>query len=142
MVTRTGCAGFSVACAIARVRFVSEPLVPHRPHAIPAGGCYNFTGHSQPDVQYKANAVKTSAKGYRSIWFRNGNTTIDIAYPAYYMRGATAGPLGLCARSVQPPAEGAALCVVYGLVSTRQPWQPRRLSMSVPRREDQAVQCR
>ena len=58
-----------------------------------AGGCYNFTGHSQPDVQYKANAVKTSAKGYRSIWFRNGNTTIDIAYPAYYMRGAMS-PIG------------------------------------------------
>ena len=57
------------------------------PDPPPAGGCYNFTGHSQPDVQYKANAVKTSAKGYRSIWFRNGNTTIDIAYPAYYMRG-------------------------------------------------------
>ena len=50
-------------------------------------GATTFTGHSQPDVQYKANAVKTSAKGYRSIWFRNGNTTIDIAYPAYYMRG-------------------------------------------------------
>ena len=68
-------------------------LNPSSPPRIVAGGCYNFTGHSQPDVQYKANAVKTSAKGYRSIWFRNGNTTIDIAYPAYYMRGATAGPL-------------------------------------------------
>ncbi len=63
------------------------PHHPSAPDLSVAGGCYNFTGHSQPDVQYKANAVKTSAKGYRSIWFRNGNTTIDIAYPAYYMRG-------------------------------------------------------
>ena len=90
----------------------------HGTHS-PAGGCYNFTGHSQPDVQYKANAVKTSAKGYRSIWFRNGNTTIDIAYPAYYMRGAIM-PTGLpiYASLADPPAAGCATrCRVYVSVS-------------------------
>jgi hypothetical protein len=27
-----------------------------------AGGAYTFTGHSQPDVSFKANTVKTTAK--------------------------------------------------------------------------------
>ena len=55
-----------------------------------AGGAYTFTGHSQPDVQYKANAIKTQAKGYRTVWFRDGDHEIGIVYPAYYMRGARA----------------------------------------------------
>lgn len=60
-----------------------------------AGGAYLFTGHSQPDVSYKANAIKTTAKGYRAIDFRGDGTRIEIVYPSYYMRGG---------RSVQPEA--------------------------------------
>mmetsp|Transcript_1426 Transcript_1426/g.4252 ORF Transcript_1426/g.4252 Transcript_1426/m.4252 type:complete len:430 (+) Transcript_1426:162-1451(+) len=51
------------------------------------GGAYLFTGHSQPDVSYKANAIKTTAKGYRAIDFRGDGTRIEIVYPSYYMRG-------------------------------------------------------
>lgn len=50
-------------------------------------GAYVFSGHSQPDVQYKANAIKTTAKGYRCIEFKDDGTSISIVYPHYYMRG-------------------------------------------------------
>ncbi len=43
-------------------------------------------GYSQPEVQYKGNAVKTTAAGKRKITFRDG-TVIDITYPKYYLRG-------------------------------------------------------
>lgn len=48
---------------------------------------YTFTGHSQPDVQYKGSAVKTTAKGYRALQFPGDGTRIEIMYPSYYMRG-------------------------------------------------------
>ena len=53
---------------------------------MPAGGQYQYTGYSQPEVQYKGNAVKTTAAGKRKITFRDG-TVIDITYPKYYLRG-------------------------------------------------------
>ena len=43
-------------------------------------------GHSQPEVTFRANAIKTTAKGMRMLHFGDG-TSIDIVYPAYYMRG-------------------------------------------------------
>ncbi len=63
-----------------------------------AGGLYRFTGHSQPEVSYKANAIKTTAKGYRAIDFRDDGTRIEIVYPSYYMRGALL-LLGLAVRA-------------------------------------------
>ena len=47
---------------------------------------YMFAGHSQPEVTFRANAIKTTAKGARTLHFADGSS-IDIAYPAYYMRG-------------------------------------------------------
>lgn len=49
---------------------------------------YVFVGHSQPEVTFRANAIKTTAKGARMLHFADG-TSIDIAYPAYYMRGGS-----------------------------------------------------
>ncbi|CAL5225287.1 g8086 [Coccomyxa viridis] len=58
-------------------------------------GEYQYVGYSQPEVQYKGNAVKTTAAGKRKITFRDG-TVIDITYPKYYLRGIlyTARPRG------------------------------------------------
>ncbi len=53
---------------------------------MPADGQYQYSGYSQPEVQYKGNAVKTTAAGKRKITFRDG-TVIDITYPKYYLRG-------------------------------------------------------
>ena len=47
---------------------------------------YMFSGHSQPEVTFRANAIKTTAKGARMLHFSDG-TRIDITYPAYYMKG-------------------------------------------------------
>lgn len=51
-----------------------------------AGDSYEFQGYSQPEVQYKGNTVKTTARGKRRIKFRDG-TVIEITYPKYYLRG-------------------------------------------------------
>ncbi len=51
-----------------------------------AGGSYSFQGYSQPEVQYKGNAVKTFARGKRRVAFPDG-TSIEITYPHYYLRG-------------------------------------------------------
>lgn len=53
-----------------------------------AGGQYTFSGLSQPEVSYKANAIKTTAKGFRRVTFQDG-TAIEAIYPFYYMRGTT-----------------------------------------------------
>ena len=47
---------------------------------------YYFHGLSQPVVGYKANAIKTCAKGYRRIEFADGGA-IDMTFPAYYIKG-------------------------------------------------------
>ena len=52
-----------------------------------ADGQYQYSGYSQPEVQYKGNAVKTTAAGKRRVTFRDG-TVIEITYPKYYLRGA------------------------------------------------------
>jgi hypothetical protein len=51
-----------------------------------AGGKYEFQGYSQPEVQYKGNTVKTTARGKRRVKFWDG-TVIEITYPKYYLRG-------------------------------------------------------
>ena len=50
------------------------------------GPGYYFHGLSEPAVAYKANAIKTSAKGYRRIEFSDGSA-IDMTFPAYYIKG-------------------------------------------------------
>lgn len=62
-----------------------------------AGGKYTFHGISQPNVSFGANAIKTSAKGYRRLTFPDGGC-IEIDYPTYMMRGIvyTAMPRGDC----------------------------------------------
>ncbi|KAG7670021.1 putative Oxysterol-binding protein 9 [Nannochloris sp. 'desiccata'] len=47
---------------------------------------FYFHGLSQPEVGYKANAIKASAKGYRRIEFSDGGV-IDMTFPAYYIKG-------------------------------------------------------
>jgi len=54
--------------------------------AFVAGNMYEFSGYSQPEVQYKGNAVKTTARGKRRVKFADG-TVIEITYPKYYLRG-------------------------------------------------------
>ena len=51
-----------------------------------AGNSYEFAGYSQPEVQYKGNAVKTTARGKRRVKFADG-TVVEITYPKYYLRG-------------------------------------------------------
>ena len=53
-----------------------------------AGGLYEFSGESQPEVSFelKANSVKTVARGARRARFHDGGE-IQIEYPIYYMRG-------------------------------------------------------
>jgi hypothetical protein len=46
-----------------------------------------FSGLSQPEVSYGANAIKTTAKGFRRVSFPDG-TEIEAIYPFYFMRGA------------------------------------------------------
>ncbi len=53
-----------------------------------AGNEYEFAGYSQPEVQYKGNAVKTTARGKRRVKFADGSV-IEITYPKYYLRGHT-----------------------------------------------------
>jgi hypothetical protein len=40
---------------------------------------------SEPIVGYKMNSLKTKAKGYRVVRFRDG-TKVEIFYPSYYLR--------------------------------------------------------
>lgn len=49
-------------------------------------GSWCFHGVSQPQVSYKANAIKTSAKGHRQIIFHDGSS-IYITYPHYNIKG-------------------------------------------------------
>lgn len=58
-------------------------------------GLYSFAGQSQPSVSYKTNSVKTMAKGYRVIDFRDGGR-VEVHFPSYYLRGLlyTAAPRG------------------------------------------------
>lgn len=53
------------------------------------GDLFTFSGLSQPEVQAKlqSNAIKTTAKGYRCVTFRDGGA-IQIVYPTYMLRGA------------------------------------------------------
>ncbi len=51
-----------------------------------AGNSFQFAGYSQPEVQYKGNAVKTTARGKRRVTFADG-TVVEITYPKYYLRG-------------------------------------------------------
>lgn len=48
-------------------------------------GLWEFDGMSEPSVSYKGNSLKTKAKGYRIVRFRDG-TSIEILYPSYYLR--------------------------------------------------------
>ena len=57
-----------------------------------AESAYQYSGYSQPEVQYKGNAVKTTAAGKRSVIFKDG-TVIEITYPKYYLRGELVGVL-------------------------------------------------
>jgi hypothetical protein len=50
------------------------------------GDVYTLSGISQPAVQYKANGIKTLAKGHRSITFADGGR-IEIQYPHYSIKG-------------------------------------------------------
>ncbi|BDA40499.1 Oxysterol-binding protein-related protein 8 at N-terminal half [Coccomyxa sp. Obi] len=50
------------------------------------GNEYEFAGYSQPEVQYKGNAVKTTARGKRRVKFADGSM-VEITYPKYYLRG-------------------------------------------------------
>eukprot|EP00884_Botryococcus_braunii_P015711 jgi/Botrbrau1/2823/Bobra.0125s0032.1 len=52
-------------------------------------GEYVFSGLSQPEVSYGANAIKTTAKGFRRVSFPDG-TDIEAIYPFYFMRGILA----------------------------------------------------
>lgn len=47
---------------------------------------WEFDGSSEPLVSYKGNSLKTKAKGYRILRFRDGSR-IEILYPSYYLRG-------------------------------------------------------
>lgn len=48
---------------------------------------------SQPSVSYKTNAVKTTARGYRSVQFHDGGR-VEVHFPAYYLRGEGREPKG------------------------------------------------
>ncbi|PSC69671.1 Oxysterol-binding 9 [Micractinium conductrix] len=58
-------------------------------------GLYTFTGMSQPSVSYKTNAVKTTARGYRVLDFKDGGR-VEVHFPAYHLRGLlyTSAPRG------------------------------------------------
>ena len=52
-----------------------------------AGGAFQFNGVSQPEVAYKANAIRTNARGVRHVSFPDGQR-IEVSYPYYILRGA------------------------------------------------------
>ena len=52
-----------------------------------AGGAFQFNGVSQPEVAYKANAIRTTARGVRHVSFPDGQR-IEVSYPYYILRGA------------------------------------------------------
>ncbi len=54
---------------------------------------------SQPEVAYKANAIRTTARGVRHVSFPDGQR-IEVSYPYYILRGA------------RPAAPAAPLCMV------------------------------
>lgn len=80
-----------------RCQIFMEQISHHPPisafELIGPGNSYTFTGLSQPDVQYKGSAVKTTAKGYRALQFPRDGTRIEIVYPSYYMRGIVTADL-------------------------------------------------
>ncbi|KAK9825405.1 hypothetical protein WJX81_001449 [Elliptochloris bilobata] len=59
------------------------------------GAAFQFNGVSQPEVAYKANAIRTTARGVRHVSFPDGQR-IEVSYPYYILRGilATAMPRG------------------------------------------------
>lgn len=59
---------------------------------VAADEAWEFSGLSQPDVHAKmqSNLVKTSARGYRCVSFRDG-TSIQIVYPSYNLHGILMG---------------------------------------------------
>ena len=57
-----------------------------------AGGAFQFNGVSQPEVAYKANAIRTTARGVRHVSFPDGQR-IEVSYPYYILRGAAPGPV-------------------------------------------------
>lgn len=70
-----------------------------------AGGAYQFNGVSQPEVAYKANAIRTTARGVRHVSFPDGQR-IEVSYPYYILRGAPPGTaLGSRVRVANPTAE-------------------------------------
>ena len=56
-----------------------------------AGGAFQFNGVSQPEVAYKANAIRTNARGVRHVSFPDGQR-IEVSYPYYILRGAPVPP--------------------------------------------------
>ena len=56
-----------------------------------AGGAFHFNGVSQPEVAYKANAIRTNARGVRHVSFPDGQR-IEVSYPYYILRGASVPP--------------------------------------------------
>ena len=64
-----------------------------------AGAAFQFNGVSQPEVAYKANAIRTTARGVRHVSFPDGQR-IEVSYPYYILRGA------------RPAAPAAPLCMV------------------------------
>lgn len=55
-------------------------------------GSFVFRGLSEPTASFSGKTVKTTAKGKRGVYFRDGSC-IDITYPAYYLRGVLYGEL-------------------------------------------------
>ncbi len=55
-----------------------------------ADGAYQFNGVSQPEVAYKANAIRTTARGVRHVSFPDGQR-IEVSYPYYILRGPPPG---------------------------------------------------
>ena len=63
-----------------------------------AGGAFQFNGVSQPEVAYKANAIRTTARGVRHVSFPDGQR-IEVSYPYYILRGAA--PVAVQVHSVE-----------------------------------------
>ena len=81
-----------------------------------AGAAFQFNGVSQPEVAYKANAIRTTARGVRHVSFPDGQR-IEVSYPYYILRGARPRRPRRCAWSARalqlrvqrwPQAVGAA----------------------------------
>jgi hypothetical protein len=63
-------------------------------------GAYSFHGASAPAVAYKANSIRTQARGQRRLEFADGGA-IDVAFPHFTIRGL----VSLAAAPAPPRAE-------------------------------------